>query len=131
MKKLFVASWLIMLATVSGVWAEIKKIEDNGAEVILDDVLPYQKPAVIVFYTAWDQDSINLMKEVEDWAGQYYDLTVVFIDCVNEDSNVYKQFELEEIPSIIVYDTKQERVGDVLFELEDLEDLVRDRNLLN
>lgn len=131
MKKLFVASWLIMLATVSGVWAEIKKIEENGAEVILDDVLPYQKPAVIVFYTAWDQDSINLMKEVEDWAGQYYDLTVVFIDCVNEDSNVYKQFELEEIPSIIVYDTKQERVGDVLFELEDLEDLVRDRNLLN
>lgn len=132
MKKCFLAGLLLFVCSAAvAVAAEIKKVEENGAEIQLNDVLPYRKPAVVVFYTAWEQDSINLMNDVESWANDYYDLHVVFIDAVNEDSEVAKQFDIEEIPSIMVFDIEQQQVGDILDNLDDLKTVMRNNDLLN
>jgi thiol-disulfide isomerase/thioredoxin len=132
MKKLLLCTFAITLvAAPLAHSADIKTIEDYGAPVVLDDILPYNKPAVLLFYTPWDQDSVNLKDEVETWSQQYFDLTVIFIDCANEDSEVYKQFGLKEIPSIVVYDSGQAKVGSIVTGLSELEDLVRDSNVLN
>jgi thiol-disulfide isomerase/thioredoxin len=132
MKKLLLSTFAVtLLAAPFAHSADIKTIEDYGAPVVLDDILPYNKPAVLFFYTPWDQDSVNLKDEVETWSQQYFDLTVIFIDCANEDSEVYKQFGLKEIPSIVVYDSGQAQVGSIITSLSELEDLVRDNNVLN
>ncbi|MGA1194004.1 MAG: hypothetical protein ACO3ZG_06465 [Kiritimatiellia bacterium] len=119
----------LMLLTVSAL-AGIEKIEDSGAYLELDDVLPYDEPAVVLFYVGWEQDSIDLMADVEYWAGQYPDLAILFVDCASVGSAVYNQFAMSKIPSMLIFDEKQKQVGDFLFEVSDLEKRLKDNNLL-
>jgi hypothetical protein len=127
--KLLTACFTAILLAASAL-AGIEKIEDNGAYLQLDDVLPYEEPAVVLFYIGYEQDSIDLMADVEYWAGQYPDLAILFVDCGSVGSEVYNQFSLSEIPSMLVFDKKGEQVGGIIYEDDDLEQVLKDNNLL-
>ena len=110
--------------------AEIKRVSDGGVEVNLSDLLPNDEPAVIVFHVPWDQTCISLLEEVESWADQYPNITVIFVDVVDERTQAYRQFSLEKYPSILVYDKEQERTGPVIDSVSDLEELLSDKGFI-
>jgi thioredoxin-like negative regulator of GroEL len=85
---------------------------------------------VVVFHTPWDQTSISLLEEIESWSEQYSDLLIIFVDVVDARTQVYQQFSLEKIPSIIVFDRDQNKVGSTIDSLSDLEELLSDEDII-
>lgn len=127
--KLFTAFMAALLAAAAAP-AGIEKIEDNGAYLQLDDALPYNEAAVVLIYIGYEQDSIDLMADVEYWSGQYPDLAIRFVDCASVGSAVYNQFSLNKLPALLVFDKKQKQVGGLLYEVNDLEQRLKDEKLL-
>lgn len=130
MKTKFLTACFTALWLAASTLAGIEKIEDNGAYLRLDDVLPYDEAAVVLFYIGYEQDSIDLMADVEYWAGQYPDLAIFFVDCGSVGSEVYNQFSLSVIPTMLVFDKKQKQLGGPLFEVDDLEQRLEDEKIL-
>ncbi len=126
--------WLIIAALFFVGWhaiAEITILEENGAYLELEDVLPDDETAVVLLYTAWDQTSINLRQDVEVMAGSYPDLELFFVDAVSESSEIYRQLAPGRIPAILVYDENGERAGPVFDSAYDLERFLKENDLLD
>lgn len=111
--------------------AGITRISDGGQSIELSDIMIEDEPAVFVFYTSWNQDSLNMLNEIESWASDYPDLPVFFVDCMDQRTQVYRQFELNKIPSIVVYDEEENKVGSAVYEVDDLEDLLKANDLID
>lgn len=105
--------------------ADIERVSDGGVSINLSDLVPSGEPAVVVFHTPWDQTSINLLEEIGSWARQHTNLAIIFVDVVDERTQVYRQFKLAKIPSIVVVDRDQTEVGRPENNTSDLEELLR------
>lgn len=111
--------------------AQINRIREGGQYIETSDIMTIDEPAVFVFYTEWEQASLNLLDEVESWSSDFPDLDIFFVDCVDQRTQVFKQFNLKEIPSIVVYDKDEEQVGSILYSVDDLEDLLKANDLVD
>jgi len=126
----------LQLAIVCGimfsasVMAGITRVTDGGVSINLSDVVPGGVPAVVVFHTPWDQTSITLLEEIESWAQQHEDLAIILVDVVDDRTQVYRQFNLSEIPSIIVIDRNHSEVKRPENNTSDLEDALRELGFL-
>ena len=130
MRHLYKVMAVAFLASVFVSIADIQRIKEGGVSIEISDVLTHGEPAVLVFHTPWDQTSVNLTDAIESWAANYSDLTIIFIDVVDPRTQVYRQFSLTEIPSIIVFNRQHEQVGGILTELDDLEAVLRDNRII-
>jgi thioredoxin-like negative regulator of GroEL len=126
MIAVFLCSVLLSLSSL----AEIKRVSEGGVDLTLTELNPNNDPAVVVFHTPWDQTSISLLEEIESWSEQYSDLLIIFVDVVDARTQVYQQFSLEKIPSIIVFDRDQNKVGSTIDSLSDLEELLSDEDII-
>lgn len=126
-------TWLAIL--ISGVWlhpvmAGIERISEGGVEINLSDLLPSGEPAVLVFHAPWDQASILLLEELVSWSEQHSNVTIYFINVVDARTQVYRQFSLNRLPSIIIVDRNKDHVGSVIDNITALEDILRDEGFL-
>jgi len=129
--KTLIPSLFALLAMTFAAPAQINRIKDGGQYVEISDTMNADEPAVFVFYTQWEQASINLLEEIESWASDYPDLDIFFIDCVDQRTQVYRQFSLQKIPSIVVYDEEEEQVDSAVYSVRDLEDLLKSNDLID
>lgn len=130
MKNILLTLGLITFCACAALAGDITKIAEGGVEIELDDILPDDEPAIILFYNAWEQDSQDLIAEVESWSGNEPDLRIFMIDAVNPQTAVYRQFSLSRLPTIIVFDKKGERVGSEVDEIYDLDRLIKDNRVM-
>ncbi|HMO49640.1 MAG TPA: hypothetical protein PKE26_03035 [Kiritimatiellia bacterium] len=127
-KTLMVALMLMTAAAWSQ--AGVERITEGGVWLDVEAHRPDNEPAVVVLHVPWQQDSVNLVQEIEDWASNYPDLTILLVDCVDPRTQVYRQFNLREIPAIIIVDRRGEQVGGPLTTVSDLEQTLSDNGLL-
>jgi len=128
--KILSAVWLVAGLLAYPVHAGITRISAGGVNINLSELLPSPAPAVVVFHAAWDKSSIGLLAEIESWAKNHPGLAIFFVDVVDERTQVYRQYSLNKIPSILIFDAKQEQVGGVLYDLESLEEILTNNSLL-
>lgn len=120
----------LLLTMVLSASAEITRVDDGGMAVTLDDIVPVDEAAVLVFHTAWNQESIQLLEEIENWASTYPNLNIVFINVVDDRTQVYRQFSLEEIPSIVVIDRDHNQTGETVDNVADMEQVLSKARLI-
>lgn len=130
MKNILLILGLISLCASAVLAGDIKRIEEGGAEIELDDILPDKEPAMILFYNEWEQDSKDLIAEVETWSSNVPDLHIFMVDAVSPQTAVYRQFALSRLPTILVFDKKGERVGGEVDEIYDLDRLIKDNRVM-
>jgi hypothetical protein len=108
----------------------ITRISNGGVNISLSELLPGPAPMVVVFHTPWDKASIDLLKEIESWAEHHANLAIFFVDVVDERTQVYRQYSLSKVPSILIFDARQEQAGGTVHDLESLEDVLNSNSLL-
>jgi len=123
----FVAGLALGLSAFAG---GVTKIDDGGAELVLEDLQTDDEPAVVLIYTPWDQAGQNLVGDLENWSGQNQDLFVFLVACDGPMTSVARQFSLDRLPAILVFDKDAEQVGDSVDTTRDLDSLLRDHRLL-
>lgn len=131
MKDILLVLGFMTLGLSTVLAGQITRVEQNGDEIELDDLLPEKEPAMILFFNAWEQDSQDLIAEVETWSGNVPDLQIFMVDAVNPQTAVYRQFALSRLPTILVFDKKGERVGAEVDEIYDLDRLLKDHRVLD
>jgi len=129
--KITVLFACLALAVALRVPAQVNRITEGGQYIETSDIMNVEEPAVFVFYTQWEQASLNLLDEVESWSSDYPDLDIFFVDCVDQRTQVFRQFNLLKIPSIVVYDKDEEPVGSIVYTVNDLEDLLKSNDLID
>ncbi|HMP88891.1 MAG TPA: thioredoxin family protein [Kiritimatiellia bacterium] len=117
-------------AVCNRAYSEITEIKQGGLAINISEVLSADEPGVMVFHAPWDQDSISLVERLTEWAKSYPNLTIVLIDVVDARTQVYRQFSLKMLPSIIVMDRYHEQLGETVFDVDDLEDLLRNHRII-
>jgi len=120
MKNAWILLPLISLFSITSE-AEIIRVTDGGVSVNIVELVPNSEPAVLVFHAAWNQDCLTLIEELEQWAVNYPDLKIILVDVVDERSQVYRQFTVEKIPTMLIFDSNQEQVGGAVENVESLE----------
>lgn len=126
---LLLAGALMATITIHPVHAETTEVSDGGQTIELRDVLNHGEAGILVFYAPWHTESVSLKEEMESWANQY-DLTVVLVDVVDERTQVYQQFDLDDLPAMLIFDKNHDQVGGELDSVSDLEDALRDADLI-
>ncbi len=121
---------LLFAIPASIVRAEIQKISSGGVDLTLSDYVPEEEEAVVVFHTPWDQTSITLLEEITTWAESHPDLHILFVDAVDERTQVYRQHNLVKIPTVVVFDKDHKLYGRTFDNVEDLEKFLEDEDLL-
>lgn len=116
---------LILLLVISALSikteAEIIRVADGGVAVNISELIPNSEPAVVVFHATWNQECLTLIEELEQWAVNYPDLKIILVDVVDDRSQVYRQFTVEKIPAMLIFDDQQEQIGGALEDVETLE----------
>lgn len=122
--------FLVLLTRTVLSSAEIVRINDGGVSVDLEQLLPGGEPAVLLFHTPWDQDSLQLIEEIEQWASSYPNLKIFVIDVADQRTQVYRQFSLEKIPSIIIFKDNLQQAGGFIYDIDALESALLDARII-
>lgn len=130
MNKTILFTLSLLLAASLSVMAGVKRVDDGGQELTIDDYIPSGESGVIVFYASWDSPSTELANEVESWSSTFSGLNVVIVDITDLRTQVCQQFDIDEIPSIIVVDEDHEQVGSIVDNTSDLEELLEDEGMI-
>jgi thioredoxin-like negative regulator of GroEL len=120
---------LLLAASAVPLHAETTEVSDGGQTIELSDVLNRGEAGILVFYAPWHTESVSLKEEMESWADQY-NLTVVLVDVVDERTQVYQQFDLDDLPAMLIFDKDHDQVGGELDSVSDLEEALRDAELI-
>jgi hypothetical protein len=121
---------LLMLPWLALAVPAAERISDGGVEVDLRDLLSSGETTILVFYAPWDTTSSALADEVENWESSHPGFTVYLIDVVDERTQVYRQFDLDGLPAILLYNSRGDRIGGELDNLDDMESALQDESLL-
>jgi len=127
-KTLIVLAFVFAIAFHSN--AEIIRVADGGVSVNISELIPNSEPAVVVFHVTWDQECLTLIEELEQWAVNYPELKIILVDVVDERSQVYRQFSVEKIPAMLIFDASQQQVGGTLFDVESLESALSNASII-
>jgi len=120
---------ILLLSTALTARAEFQRIDEGGLEINLEDVLPHRQPAILLLYAPWDQESSQLIEELENWSNDHTDFVVIAANVVDERTLLSRQFELKKIPAIFVYDDEKNQVGTSVETIDELEDLLKKHDL--
>lgn len=119
-----------LLLSVLSAHAGIRRVAEGGVEINVSDLLAAREPGVLVFHATWDTASVNLLADLEYWAQQVPGLDIVLIDVVDERTQVYRQFDLKKIPSIVIMDREHEAVGSPVQDINEMEGILRENGFL-
>lgn len=126
---LLLAAALLIASNATPLRAETTAVSDGGQTLRLSDVLNRGEAGILVFYAPWHTESVGLKEEMESWANQY-NLTVVLVDVVDERTQVYQQFDLDDLPAMLIFDQNHNQVGGSVDSVSDLEEALRDAGLI-
>lgn len=95
----------------AGAHQDIIKISNQGEEVHLEALISSNKVTVVDFYADWCGPCKAIAPHLEQMAKEDGQVQLVKIDIQSFESPVAKQFKLQAIPNLRVYDTAGNQVG--------------------
>ena len=103
----------------------VRVISNGGASVDLPSLLVEGKVTVVDFYAHWCGPCMKLAPALEEMIKKDPDLVLIKIDIVNWGTPVAKQFALDSIPHVRVYDRKKQQTGYATSSLNTVEQNVK------
>ena len=130
MKKTFLFTLSLLLTASLSVMAGIERVDDGGNELAIDDYIQSGEAGVIVLYDSADASSSSMADEVESWSSSFTGLNVIIVNISGLGSPVCSQFDVDEIPALIVVNEDHEQVGDTTDNTSDLESVLEDEGII-
>lgn len=125
--------WMLAAAFLVAGWtvmADVTRVADNGSVIQIDDLIPSGEPGLVVLHLPWDNESSNLLVAIETWAQKFPNLSITFVDVGSLGSEVCRQFDVREVPVILVFEKNHTLLDDSIDNVEDLETLMTEKRLL-
>jgi len=91
--------------------SNIIRISNNGAEMDLNAVVPPGKIAIVDFYADWCAPCRAIAPHLEELARSNPDLVLVKIDIVRWGTPVARQYSIESVPNIRVFNRHRQQIG--------------------
>lgn len=130
--KTFMRSMLLAAFVGAGwnIMADVTRVAENGSVINIDEIIPSGEPGVVVLHLPWDNESSNLLASIESWAQKFPNLSITFVDVGSLGSEVCRQFDVREVPVVLVFEKNHTLLDDSIDNVEDLETLMTEKRLL-
>ncbi len=89
----------------------IIRVSDDGAEVDLNTLIPAGKVAIVDFYADWCGPCRAIAPHLQQLARSNPDLVLIKIDIVRWGTPVARQYNIESVPNIRVFNRYGQQVG--------------------